>query len=97
MVSDRLVRLGSDRGQRGKKSCPVRLIHIKGANYNLKLVTDCSVKKLSAALVALIYRHRWQIETYFKWIKCSWPLWCENYFSLMLFISLTRSLAACEG
>lgn len=70
VVSDRLVRLGSDRGRRGQKSCPVRLIHIKGANYNLKLVTDCSVKKLSAALVGLIYRHRWQIETYFKWIKC---------------------------
>ena len=50
VVSDRLVRLDSNHGHRGQENCSVGLIHIKGANYTLMLVSDCSVKKLSAAL-----------------------------------------------
>ena len=27
-------------------------------------------EKLAAELVSIIYSYRWQIETFFKWIKC---------------------------
>lgn len=34
--------------------------------------SSCSSRRddLDADLVSLIYRHRWQIELFFKWIKC---------------------------
>ena len=36
-----------------------------------------SLADLEAELVALIYRYRWQIELFFKWIKC--VLGCRHW------------------
>lgn len=58
---DGWVRLG-ERGQR------IRLVRVRAFDTELLLVTNCG--DLEADLVGLIYRNRWSIEMFFKWIKC---------------------------
>ena len=36
----------------------------------LRLATNLSVAAAPAELVSLMYRRRWQIEGFFKWLKC---------------------------
>ena len=63
VVEDRRVRLGSD------PDGPVgRLVRVEADGHTFLLFTDR--EDLAAELVALIYRYRWQIELFFKWIKC---------------------------
>lgn len=38
------------------------------SDYCFLLVTDCM--DLSAEVIALLYRYRWQIELFFRWFKC---------------------------
>jgi len=52
----------------GQNKIAVRMVVVKVADKCLVLVTDR--KNLSADLIALIYRYRWQVELFFKWIKC---------------------------
>jgi len=65
VLSDRLVRLGAR-----TKTGPLRLVRIATEQGPLFLLTDKSAAELSAELIALIYRYRWQIELFFKWFKC---------------------------
>ena len=63
VVEDVRVRLG------GKPEGPVgRLVRVQAGGHVFLLFTDRD--DLEAELVSLIYRHRWQIELFFKWIKC---------------------------
>ena len=63
VVEDVRVRLG------GKPDGPVgRLVRVEAGGHVFLLFTDRD--DLAAELVALIYRYRWQIELFFKWIKC---------------------------
>lgn len=39
-------------------------------NAPLILVTNFSAEELPAELVSLLYRKRWKIELFFRWIKC---------------------------
>lgn len=52
-----------------------RLVRVRVADLELDLITnlDC----LGAEQIALIYRHRWQVEVFFKWLKCI--LGCEHW------------------
>jgi hypothetical protein len=59
------VRLG-----KGGDGARVRLVRIKSQGEELLLVTDRGPEELSAELVGLIYRYRWQIELFFRWLKC---------------------------
>ena len=34
------------------------------------LVSNKAREELSAQLLALIYRRRWRVELFFKWLKC---------------------------
>lgn len=53
----------------GERGVRVRLVRVVAFDNNeLLLATNRS--DLAADLVGLIYRHRWSIETFFKWIKC---------------------------
>lgn len=49
---------------------PVRLVEITvaGAAEPIRLLTNRL--DLSAALIGQLYRHRWQIELFFRWLKC---------------------------
>lgn len=65
VVFDGRVRLGAR-----QKSAPLRLVRVQADGHDLLLVTDKPREELGAELIALIYRCRWRIELFFKWIKC---------------------------
>lgn len=46
---------------------PVRVVRVEVDRHELMLATDLEIE---AELVALIYRYRWQVELFFKWLKC---------------------------
>lgn len=56
----------------------LRVIWIKMADgETLMLVTNQGPGQMPAALVSAAYRHRWQIELFFRWIKCL--LQCRHF------------------
>jgi hypothetical protein len=73
VVRQAWVRLGSN----NYRSVRVRLVWIEGKESSLILVTNLSEKDLSAELVAMLYRKRWQIECFFRWVKCI--LGCRHF------------------
>ena len=64
---DGLVRLGCKKKYQVE---PLRLVRVPTENAELLLVTDKSRQELGGELIALIYRYRWRIELFFKWLKC---------------------------
>jgi len=64
------VRLGNDEdGPQG------RLVRVEKDGHTFLLFTN--LEDIEAELVSLIYRCRWQIELFFKWIKC--VLGCRHW------------------
>jgi IS4 transposase len=61
------VRLGSH-GRAAKLR--LRVVWVQTAKEVLRLVTNLEPGELSAGEVALLYKQRWQIELFFRWIKC---------------------------
>ena len=53
-----------------KRSIRLRLVEIRNSNHHLLLATNLPVEQATAELVGVIYRRRWQIELFFRWIKC---------------------------
>lgn len=45
---------------------PIRVVRVEVDGKQLLLATDLEIE---AELIALIYRYRWQIELFFKWLK----------------------------
>lgn len=45
---------------------PIRVVRVEVDGKDLLLATDLEIE---AELIALIYRYRWQIELFFKWLK----------------------------
>ena len=52
------------------QSVRVRVIWIEGKESALMLITNLTPEALPAGMVSMLYRRRWQIECFFKWIKC---------------------------
>jgi hypothetical protein len=53
------------------RSPRVRVLWLNpAAGSQLMLVTNQSPEELPAELVSLTYRHRWQVELFFRWLKC---------------------------
>jgi hypothetical protein len=96
VVSDTLVRVGWRADQ--TPALPVlRRVEVRVADQAdpLALLTSCL--DLPAELIALIYQHRWQIELFFRWLKCMAHL--EHFFSespqgmtLQLYVTLIATL-----
>jgi len=57
----------------------LRLVVIRTPECELWLVSNLSIEKADACLVGLIYRRRWAIELFFRWIKCI--LGCRHFFA----------------
>jgi hypothetical protein len=79
------------------RSIRVRVVEIRTAEQHIFLVTNLPVDQASAALVGLIYRKRWDIELFFRWIKCI--LGCRHFFAespegvaIQLYLALIASL-----
>ena len=75
----------------------LRLIEIRTRDQHLLLVTNLSMDKASAVLVGLMYRKRWDIELFFRWIKCI--LGCRHFFAespqgvaIQLYLALIASV-----
>jgi hypothetical protein len=88
------VRLGA---RLKKRSMRLRLVEIRAGDQHLLLVTNLTVDKANAQLVGLIYRRRWSIELFFRWIKCI--LGCRHFFAespqgvaLQLYLALIAAL-----
>ncbi len=64
---DGLVRLGTGRWRQDEL---VRLVRVQSERGQLLLVSNKAREELSAELLALIYRSRWRVELFFKWLKC---------------------------
>jgi hypothetical protein len=64
------VRLGAD--ERVRRHCGrVRVVWVETPTAGtLRLATNLDPETLSAELVARVYRRRWQIECFFRWVKC---------------------------
>lgn len=72
VVEDVMVRLGeAPDGPQG------RLVRVEADGHVFSLFTDLDT--MPAELVALTYHYRWQIELFFKWLKCI--LGCRHLFA----------------
>ena len=70
VISDRIVRLGKAPGAQGLR-VPVRIVEVEAKTRSgstcMLLATDR--QDIPAEIIALIYRHRWQVELFFRWLK----------------------------
>lgn len=64
---DGLVRLGTGKW---RQQAPVRLVRVQSERGKLLLVSNKAREEFGAELLALIYRSRWRVELFFKWLKC---------------------------
>jgi hypothetical protein len=70
IVTHQTVRCASARGQRVLGERPLKLLEMLGDDGKpLRLLTNRV--DLDADLLGLTYRHRWQIELFFRWLKCT--------------------------
>jgi len=63
------------RVQLGRRACDriqgVRVVWVQSATAGvLRLATNLPVADAPAQLISVMYRRRWQIEGFFKWLKC---------------------------
>ena len=69
------VRLGA---KAGPQSIRRRVIWVQINQHEvLRLVTNLKPEELSAGDVALLYKRRWQVELFFRWLKCT--LGCQHW------------------
>lgn len=48
----------------------VRVVRLLGEEENILLATTLTAEAAAPELLALLYRHRWQVEMFFRWLKC---------------------------
>jgi hypothetical protein len=91
---DGLVRLGVGKSRREE---PLRLLRVQSERGELLLVSNKAREELSAELLALIYRSRWRVELFFKWLKCilgcrHWLAESQRGVSLQVYCALIAAL-----
>jgi hypothetical protein len=88
------ARLGkSARQQSGR----LRVVWIDGEKEPLILVTNLAPDSLSAALVSQLYRQRWKVELFFRWIKCilgcgHWLAESQRGATIQIYLALIAAL-----
>lgn len=79
VVRDVLVkRLGTEKHNALLKQ-PLRIVHVQGTEPGHVWVLATNQLELPADLVMIAYRYRWQIELFFRWLKC--VLGCRHLLS----------------
>ena len=101
VIFDAVVDLGGKKAV-GVLKQPLRVVQVdigktnnKGQPVILTLITD--KLDLAAELVALAYRFRWQIELFFRWLKCILGCrhllsTCQNGVEIQVYLALIASL-----
>ena len=85
-------------GKRTAQSPEMRLVYVRGVDGTiLLLATNLDMHQLSAADVATLYKRRWEIEYYFRWIKCimgsgHWMAESRNGAVIQIYLALIGSL-----
>ena len=49
---------------------PARVVRVLGEEETILIATSCPAADAPPELVATLYRHRWQVELFFRWLKC---------------------------
>jgi hypothetical protein len=94
VASDYFVRMGSAYTE-GQLTARVRRILVRDATgYEVALLTNTV---LPAEVVTLLYRHRWQVELFFRWFKCilgctHWMSITRSGLTLQIYIAILASL-----
>jgi len=84
--------------QASTRSDRVRVVEIRMASgETLRLVTNVPPEDLSAAEIGLVYRRRWQIECFFRWVKCllgcrHWLAESSDGVTLQLYLALIAAV-----
>ena len=47
-----------------------RVVQVRGEAETILIATNVTASELPPELVATLYRHRWQVELFFRWLKC---------------------------
>ena len=79
------------------RSVRLRVVWVQGDQTTLVLATNLAPEALAAAEVSQLYRKRWQIELYFRWIKCvlgcgHWLAESERGVAIQLYLALIASV-----
>jgi hypothetical protein len=79
------------------RSMRLRVVWIETQEQNLILITNLAAEALTAELVSELYRKRWRIELFFRWVKCilgcgHWLAESPQGVSLQLYLALIASL-----
>lgn len=70
VIALQTVRVRGARGKQALDTMPLKLLQLVGDDGKpLRLLTNRV--DLDADLIGLTYRHRWQIELFFRWLKCT--------------------------
>lgn len=80
-----------------KQSLRVRVVWVQTDQELLPLVTNLGPAELTAAEVSLLYKERWRIELFFRWVKCI--LGCRHWLAespqgvaIQLYLALIAAL-----
>jgi hypothetical protein len=73
-----LRRLGTEK-HNSLLTSPLRIVVVQGTEPDHQWVLATNVLTLSAELIAQTYHYRWQIELFFRWLKC--VLGCRHLLS----------------
>jgi len=91
-----LKRLGTEK-HNALLERPLRIVEVAGKEPGQVWVLATNALDLSAELVAVAYRHRWQVELFFRWLKCT--LGCRHLLStnsngvtIQLYLAVIASL-----
>ena len=84
-------------GKECHRSVAVRVVWVESSNRALILLTNLPPEQLCAALVGMLYRRRWQIECFFRWVKCllgcrHWLAESQAGVTLQLYLALIASV-----
>ena len=85
-------------GGKHSRSEQLRLIHVRSASGEiLVLATNLGADEMAADDLAMLYSRRWQIEYFFRWVKCvmgcgHWMAESRNGVSVQIYLALIASL-----
>jgi hypothetical protein len=79
VVSDVLVRrLGTDKHNPLLEK-PLRIVKVQGSEPDQIWILATNARELPAELIKVAYQYRWQVELFFRWMKC--VLGCRHLLS----------------
>jgi hypothetical protein len=98
VISDAMMKIGAKGGGGIRRVIILQRASMKEA---LILVTSEPFENLSALEVTDLYRHRWEVEIFFRWLKCLVP--CRHWFAesregvhIQIYLVLIKALLLAE-